>query len=85
MKRSFQSSREARSHEPIMPRRSAAVAVDHHCIPTPDVLGATQPPSGSTEATSRVSPLDGGRVAFVIGRGPSHEVERTGLPRGLEG
>ncbi len=68
-----------------MPRCSAAVEFDCHCIPTPDVLWAQRPHARPTEATTSVSVYAWGLWAFVIGRGPSHEVEFSGLSRTVNG
>jgi hypothetical protein len=64
-----------------MPRRTAAVEFDYHCIPTPDVLWAQALQAGPTEATTSVSALAWSTWAFVIGRGRTHEVELSGLSR----
>jgi len=51
--------------------------------PTPDWLSGISPPVRLTKATSRVSSATGGPIPWVIGRGRTHEVERTDLPTGF--
>ena len=76
--------REIRTHEPSMLRRYAVVAsaslIDS---PTPDWLSGIWLPVRLTKATSRVSSATGSPIPWVIGRGRTHEVERTDLPTGF--
>ncbi len=76
--------REIRTHEPILLRRYA-VAASASLIgsPTPDWLSGSTLPSRFTKATSRVPSDDGSVEPWVIGRGRTHEVERTDLPAGF--
>ena len=76
--------REIRTHEPILLRRYAAVASATYIdSPTPDLLSVLALPVRLTKATSRVSIATGSARPYVIGRGRTHEVERTDLPTGL--
>jgi hypothetical protein len=51
-----------------MLRRSAAVAVSPHCIPTPDVRGAAKSDVTIHESNPRVCIATSDRLALVIGR-----------------
>lgn len=67
-----------------MLRRYAVVAVSASMdIPTTDWLSVPKLPSPPTQSTRRVCGGDGSQGTWVIGRGPTHEVERTDLPTAL--
>ena len=73
--------REIRTHEPIMLRRYAVAATASHIdSPTPDWLTGQALLPRLTKATSRVSSDGSSAWPWVIGRGRTHEVERTDLP-----
>ena len=76
--------REIRTHEPIMLRRYAVAALSTTIdSPTTDLLSVPTLPSRQTQATARVSSDDGSAGTWVIGRGRTHEVERTDLSAGF--
>jgi hypothetical protein len=83
--RAIHGSREIRPHEPMQSLRCfAAMEESYPFVPTSDVLWTTTSPAGLTEATTSVSALAGDVVVFVIGRGPSHEVEQSDLSRAMK-
>jgi hypothetical protein len=77
---------ETRTHEPIMLRRSAVAEI------VPPLLsharfsfGPLSLLSRLTKATSRVCCDDSSAGPSVIGRGRTHEVERSGFLEGRDG
>lgn len=75
-------SRESRPHEPMQSLRCfAAMEESQSFVPTTDVLLNTSVLPASTEATASVSSPGRTLVFFVIGRGPSQEVEQSTLSR----